>query len=153
MPATVGRRELSRDIEGLPVLAHLESAAAGPQRLSSALHARRLGGENRLKQVEPQLLVGSDPQIPLVDSDEDGRLRDGIGAEVVKLHTVVVRERPHELVRRQTKASLMENDKAHHVAVTWPRLRLAPRSNPLQPIGVSDRAEKTSIDKRLQHLH
>ena len=77
----------------------------------------------------------------------------GIGAEVVKLHTVVVRERPHELVHRQTKASLVENDEAHHVAVTWPRLRLAPRRDPLRPIGVGNRAEKTSIDKRLQHLH
>jgi len=99
--------------------------------------------------VEPQIPVGSDPRIPLVDGDEDGRLRNGIGAKVVKLHTVVVRERPHELVRRQTEASLVENDEAHHVAITWPRLRLAPRSDPLRPIGVGDWAEKTSIDKRL----
>ena len=55
----------------------------------------------RLEEVEPQLPMGSNPQIPLADSDEDGRLRDGIGVEVVELHAVVVWERPYELVRRQ----------------------------------------------------
>ena len=60
----VERRELSRDVEDLPILAHLESAAAGPHRLPHARRARRLGGEPRPKEVEPQLPVGAMPKYP-----------------------------------------------------------------------------------------
>ena len=87
-------------------MAHRKGAAAGPQRLPSPLRSRRLGGKNCPKQMEPQLLVGSDPQVPLANSDEDGRLCDGVGAEVVELHAVVVRERPHKLVRQQAETKL-----------------------------------------------
>ena len=71
----------------------------------------------------------------------------------MELHAVVVRERPHELVYRQAETTLVEGHEAHDVAIAWPRLRLAPQSNPLWPIGVGDRAEKTIIDERLQRLH
>jgi len=64
-----------------------------------------------------------------------------------------VRERPHELVRWQAKASLVEDDEAHHVAITWPRLRLIPRSNPLRLVRIGDRAEETGVHQRLQLLH
>ena len=128
-------------------MAHLESAAAGPHRL---LCARRLGSEPRLKEVEPQLPVGGNAQVPLADGDEDGRLRDGVGVEVVELHIVVMLERPHEQIRRQAKATLVEGHEAHDVAIAWPRLWLVPRSNPLRSIGVGDRAEETIIDERLQ---
>ena len=47
----------------------------------------------------------------------------------------------------------MEGHEAHDVPRGWPQLRLAQRSNPLQPIGVGDRAEKAVIDKRLQRHH
>ena len=79
---------------------HLESAAIGPHRLSRAHRARRLGGEPRPKEVEPQLLVGGNAQVPLADGDEDGCLCDGVGVEVVNLHAIVVWECPHEPVRR-----------------------------------------------------
>jgi hypothetical protein len=43
--------------------------------------------------------VGLDPEVPLVDRRINRRLGYGVGVEVVKLHPVVVWERPHELVR------------------------------------------------------
>ena len=100
VPATIGRCELGWDVEVLPVLAHLESAAASPHRLPHARRARRLGGMPRLEEVEPQLPMGSNPQIPLADGDEDGRLCNGVGVEVMELHAIVIWERPHEPVRR-----------------------------------------------------
>jgi hypothetical protein len=33
-----------------------------------------------LEEMEPQLLVGFDPQVPLADGYENGGLRDGVGA-------------------------------------------------------------------------
>ena len=67
----------------------------------------------------------------------------------MKLHAIVVRELPHEPVRRQAEAALMEGHKAHDVAIAWPWLWLVPRSNPLWPVGVGDRAEETVVDERL----
>jgi len=134
----------------LTVLAHLKSAAAGPHRLP---HARRLGGVPCPEKVEPQLLVGSNPQSPLVDSDEDGCLRNGIGVEVVELHAVVVRERPHEPVRQKAEATLVKRHEAHDVTVARPWLWLARRSDPLRPIGVGHRTKESAIDGRLKHLH
>ena len=99
-------------------MAHLESAATGPHRLLHAQRARRLGGEPCPKEVEPQLPVGGNAQVPLTDGDKDGRLRDGVGVEVLELHAVVVRERPHEPVRRHTEATLMEGHEAHDIAIT-----------------------------------
>jgi hypothetical protein len=55
--------------------------------------------------------MGLDPQEPLVDDGEDGRLSDGVGVEVVELHPVVVHERPHEAAHRHSKAPLMEGVK------------------------------------------
>jgi len=97
--------------------------------------------------------MGSNPQIPLVDGDKDGRLRSGIGVEVAELHAIVVRERPHEPVRRKAEAALVKRHKAHDVAVVGPRLRLTRRSDPLRPIGVGNRTKKPTVDERLKHLH
>ena len=72
--------------------------------------------------------------------------------EVVELHAIVMRERPHEPVRRHAEATLVEGHEAHDIAITWPRLRLAPWSNPLWPVGVGDRVEETIVDERLQRL-
>ena len=136
----------------LTVLAHLESAAAGPHRLPHARRTHRLGGMPCPEEVEPQLPMGSNPQIPLADSDEDSHLHDRIGVEVVELHTIVVRERSHESVRRNAEAALVEGDEAHDVTVVGPRLQLAERSNPLRPARVCHRAEESTVDKRLEHF-
>ena len=66
--------------------------------------------------------MGGDAQVPLADGDKDGRLHDGVGVEVVELHTVVVREPPHEPVRRQAETALVKGHKAHNVAIAWPQL-------------------------------
>ena len=137
----------------LAVLTHLESAVAGPHRFPRARRARRLSGMPRPEEMEPQLPMGSNPQIPLTDSDEDGRLRDGIGVEVVELHAIVVRERPHESVRRNAKAALVKGQEAHDITVARPRLQLAQRSDPLRPVGVHHRTKESAVDKRLKHLH
>jgi hypothetical protein len=52
----------------------------------------------------------------LTNAHERGRLRDRVRREVVKLHAVVVAERPHETTRRRREASLVEADEANHIA-------------------------------------
>ena len=97
--------------------------------------------------------MGSNPQIPLADSDEDGHLRNGIGVEVVELHAIVVRERPHESVHRNAEAALVKGYEAHDVTVARPRLWLGRRSDPLWPVGVRHRTKESAVDERLKHLH
>ena len=97
--------------------------------------------------------MGGNAQVPFTDGDEDGRLRDGVGVEVVELHAIVVRERPHESVYRQAEAALVKGHEAHDVAVAWPRLWLARRSDPLRPVGVGNRTENATVDERLERLH
>jgi hypothetical protein len=46
--------------------------------------------------------MGLNPHVLLADGDEVGRLSDGVGVEVVKLHPIVMRERPHEATRRHS---------------------------------------------------
>jgi hypothetical protein len=56
----------------------------------------------RLEEVEPQLPVGLDPQVPLADSHKNGGLRDGIGGQLVELHPVMVGDGPHESATKLT---------------------------------------------------
>jgi hypothetical protein len=65
--------------------------------------------------MSPQVPVGGDPQVSFAHRYEDGGLRDGVGAEVVQLHPIVVQDRPHEAACRLTEPPLMEGDKAHDV--------------------------------------
>ena len=125
----------------------MESAAVGPHHPPRARRACWFGGEPRPEEVEPQLPMGSNPQIPLVDGDEDGRLRDGIGVEVVEHHAIVVPERPHEPVRQNAEATLMKGDEAHDVTIARPRLWLTRRSDPLRPVGVRHRMKESIIDE------
>jgi hypothetical protein len=60
-----------------------------------------------------------DPQVPLTDSSEDGRLCDGVRVEVVKFYLVVMRQVPHEAARLNSKTSFMERGEAHDVACEW----------------------------------
>jgi hypothetical protein len=78
-------------------------------------HVRRRGEELRGEEMGPQVPVGVNPQKPLTNRHENGRLRDGVGVEVVKLHPIVVRERPHEAARRHPKPPLMKRGEADHV--------------------------------------
>ena len=65
----------------------------------------------------------------------------------MKLHAIVVRERPHEPVHRQAKTTLVKGHEAHDVAIAWPQLWLAPRSNPLWSVGVGNWAEEAVVDE------
>ena len=97
--------------------------------------------------------MGSNPQVPLADGNEDGRLCDGVGVEVVELHAIVVRERLHEPIRRDAEAALVKGDEAHDVAVARPRLWLAVQSDPLWLGGVRHRTKESAVDERLECLH
>ena len=47
------------------------------------------------------------PQVSLADSDEDRRLRDGVGAEVVQLRSVVLAQRSHESTDEDAESPLV----------------------------------------------
>jgi hypothetical protein len=40
--------------------------------------------------MDPKIPMSLDAEIPLADGDEDCRLRDGVGAEVMQLRSIVV---------------------------------------------------------------
>ena len=66
-----------------------------------------LGVEFTPKQVPLQVLVCLDPQVALADGDEDRRLRNGIGGEVVQLYPIMVAERPDETAGGDAEAPLV----------------------------------------------
>jgi hypothetical protein len=70
----------------------------------------------RAEQMDPEVPVHGDPQEPLADADEGGRLRNRVGGEVVKLHPVVVAQPAHEAARQRGEA-LVVPDEADDVAV------------------------------------
>jgi hypothetical protein len=100
----------------------------------------------------PQIPVNLDPQKTLANRHEDGRLRDGVGVEVVQLHPIVVQERPHETARWHSKPPLMEGGKADHIP--WRRSRddLA-RGHPLRLRPIGEGTKQTIGDKGLQIPH
>jgi hypothetical protein len=100
----------------------------------------------------PQIPVRVNPQKTLANRREDGRLRNGVGVEVVQLHPVVVQERAHEAARWHSKPPLMEGDKANHVPRRWSRVGLA-RDHPLRLRPTGEGTEQTISDKGLQIPH
>jgi hypothetical protein len=96
--------------------------------------------------------VGVNPQKPLANRHENGRLRDGVGVEVMQLHPIVVRERPHEATRRHPKPPLMEGGETDHVSRRRSRFGLAPRGQPLRLRPAGERTEQTLGNKGLQIL-
>jgi hypothetical protein len=95
---------------------------------------------------------GSIPKNPSQNRRENGRLRDGVGVEVVKLHPVVVQERPHEAARRHPKTPLMKGGEADHVPRWWSWVGLAPGGQPLRLRPVGERMEQTLGNEGLQIL-
>jgi hypothetical protein len=100
----------------------------------------------------PQVPVGVNPQKPLANRHENGRLHDGVRVEVVKLHPVVVRERPHEAAHRHPKPSLMKRGEADHVPRRRSRVGLAPGGQPLRLRPAGERTEQTLGNEGLQIL-
>ena len=76
-----------------------------------------LGVEIPPEQVFPQVPVGLHPQIALADGEEDRRLQDGVGGEVVQLHLVVVAERADESPDGYADPPLVQPRQADNVAV------------------------------------
>ena len=95
----------------------------GWPRTFSTKSSPRIGGS-----TDPSALRSP---VSLADSDEDRRLRDGVGAEVVQLHPIVLAQRPHEPTHRNTEPPLVEPHEAHDVARGGIRLcLLRPRGDP-----------------------
>jgi predicted nuclease with RNAse H fold len=132
-------------------LPQLEGAATGPHRHTDLLRIRRQGEELRGEEVGPQIPVNFDPQKTLTNRREDGRLRNGVGVEVVELHPVVVQERPHKAARWHSEPPLMEGDEANHVPRRRGRDGLA-RGHPLQLRPTGEGTEQTIGDEGLQIL-
>jgi hypothetical protein len=70
----------------------------------------------------------------------------------VKLHPVVVRERPHEAARRHPKPPLMKRGEANHIPQRRSRVGLAPRGQPLRLRPAGERTEQTLSNEGLQIL-
>jgi hypothetical protein len=96
---------------------------------------------------------GSIPKNPLANCHENGRLRDGVGVEVVKLHPIVMRERPHEAAHRHPKPPLMKRGEADHIPRRRSRVGLAPGGQPLRLRPARERTEQTLGNEGLQILH
>ena len=102
--------------------------------------------------MDPQIPVCFDPKIPLADSDEDRHLRDGVGAEVVQLHSIVLVQRPHESADGDAESLLVEPREAHDVALGGIRFGLLrPRGNPRRPLRVDVHRQQPVGDQLLQY--
>jgi hypothetical protein len=75
--------------------------------------------------------MGLNPQVPLADGGEDGRLSDGVWVEVVQHHPIVVRKSQDEAARRNSKPPLMKRGEAHHISCERIRHLLIARREPL----------------------
>jgi hypothetical protein len=126
LPPLVQRHKGGGDVLLCAPRPQLEGAAASPHRHTDLLHVRRRGEEFRGEEMGPQVPVGVNPQKPFANRHENGRLRDGVGVEVVKLHPIVMRERPHEAARRHPKPPLMKRGEPDHVPRRWSWVGLAP---------------------------
>src|SRR6185369_17195462 len=98
-------RHIACDVKIPPGRADVERQAYGA-RVSPRLVPRVLDEEFAAEQMDPEVPVGLDAEVPLADGDEDRRLRDGVGAEIVQLHPVV-------LADGDAEASLVKAHEAH----------------------------------------
>jgi hypothetical protein len=152
LPPLVRRHKGGRDVLLCAPRPQLEGAAASPHRHTDLLHVCRHIRELRGEEMGPQVPVGVNPQKPLANRCENGRLRDGVGVEVVKLHPVVVRERPHEAARRHPKPPLMKRGEADHIPRRRSRVGLASEGQPLRLRPAGERTEQTLGNEGLQIL-
>jgi hypothetical protein len=152
LPPLVRRHEGGRDVLLHAPWPHLEGAAPGPHRHVNLFRLHRRGKELHGEEMGPQIPVRVNPQKILTNHCEDGRLRNGVGVEVVQLHPVVVQERPHEAARWHSKPPLLEGDKADHVPRRWSQVGLA-RDHPLWLRPTGEGTKQTISDKGLQIPH
>jgi hypothetical protein len=69
-----------------------------------------------LEEVELEVPMGRDTQVPLAHGGKDGRLCNGVGVKVVELHLILEGERLQEPARRNPQPPLMERHKAKNIA-------------------------------------
>jgi hypothetical protein len=115
-----------------------------PRRQGKRLHGEEMG---------PQIPVGVNPQKTLANRREDGRLRNGVGVEIVQLHPIVMQERPHETACWHSEPSLMEGDETQHVPRWRGQADPAQRDHPLRLRVTGEGTEQTISDKGLQIVH
>jgi hypothetical protein len=126
LPPLVRRHKGGRDVLLRAPRPQLEGAATGPHRHTDLLRVRRRGEELRREEMGPQIPVRVNPQKTIANRRKDGRLRNGVGVEVMQLHPVVVQERPHEAARWHSKPPLMEGDETDHIPRRRSRVGLTP---------------------------
>jgi hypothetical protein len=83
LPPLVRRYKGGRDVLRCSPRPQLEGAAASPHRHTDLLHVRRRDEELRGEEMGPQVPVGVNPQKTLANRHENGRLRYGVGVEVI----------------------------------------------------------------------
>jgi hypothetical protein len=106
-----------------------ERYAAGGHHPTHSRLVRGNGVQLCAEQVDPEVPIHGDPQEPLADADEGGRLRDRVGGKVVEFYPVVVAQPPHKAARRCGEATLVKLDEANDVAKRRVRLPVRRRRN------------------------
>jgi hypothetical protein len=152
LPPLVQRHKGGRDVLLRAPRPQLEGAATGPHCHTDLPCLRRRGKELRGEVMGPQILVRVNPQKTLTNRREDGRLRNGVGVEVLQLHPVVVQERPHETARWHSKPPFVEGDETNHVPRRRSRVGLA-RGHPLRLRPTREGTEQTIGNKGIQTPH
>ena len=149
VPPGMVRRQPHRDVlTRLLRLAGLQHQveAPGPHRLPHPYGST--GGVEELApiQVEPQILVRHHLEVALTHCCENRHGSDGVRRKVLKLHNVVVEERPHKAAQRGTQAVAVKLGEGDDVPLGRPRfLVIRCRRNPLWPRRRNARAQKTFL--------
>jgi hypothetical protein len=134
-------------------LPQLEDAATSPHRHADPPFPRRQGKRLRGEEMGPQIPVGVNPQKSLANRREDGRLRDGVGVEIVQLHPIVMQERPHETACSHSEPLLMEGDETQHIPRRRGRGGPARRDHPLWLRVTREGTEQAIGNKGLKIVH
>jgi hypothetical protein len=83
LPPLVRRHKGGRDVLLCAPQPQLEGAATDPHHHTELLRIRRRGEELYGEEMGPQVLVRVNPQKPLANHRENGRLHNGVGVEVM----------------------------------------------------------------------
>jgi hypothetical protein len=153
LPPLVRRHKDGGDVLLRARLPQLEGAATGPHRHADLLLPRRQGKKTPRRRDGSTDPSGGQSPKTLANRCEDGRLRNGVGVEVVQLHPVVVQERPHETARWHSKPPLMKGDETQHIPRRRGQVSPARRDHPLRLRVAGEGTEQTIGDEGLQIAH
>jgi hypothetical protein len=153
LPPLVRRHKDGGDVLLRARLPQLEDAATGPHRHVDLLFPRRQGKRLHGEEMGPQIPVGVNPQKTFANRREDGRLRNGVGVEIMQLHPVVMQERPHKTTCWHSEPPLIEGDETQHIPRRRGRAGPAWRDHPLRLQVTREGTEQAIGDKGLQIVH